>query len=413
MLSFEAARARVIETVRNKVVAAAGPLRGIETIEFVPDPSRALGRVSAEIVAADRESPPFDRAMRDGFAVRSADVAAAGARLRLIGESRAGVPYSGDLAPGTCVQIMTGAAAPPGADSVVMIEHTKTDGEFVVFEQPAAFGKNVVRAGAENHAGDAVLRPGTRLGYAELAIAAQAGRTRIAVTPRPRAAILSTGDEIVGVDEKPGPFQIRNSNCVSLAAQASLAGAEPVVLGNVPDDAPAIRAAVEKGLQADTLVLSGGVSVGKYDLVEPVLMELGAEFLFDAVAIRPGRPVVFAVCKGKPVFGLPGNPVSTMVTFELFVQPAIDILAGLVPQPVAVLRARLRHALDLKPQLTHFLGARLTWPEGEPSVEVLPSESSGDIGRVTRGNCYLVVHESKRKLEAGEWVDVLPRKGAM
>jgi len=337
-----------------------------------------------------------------------------GARLRMIGESRAGVPFSGEVQPGTCVQIMTGAAVPAGADSVVMIEHTRMEGEYVLIEQPAVAGKNVVRAGAEHHAKDAVLRPGTRLGYAELAMAAQMGRTQIQVTPKPRVAILSTGDEIVAVGEAPGPYQIRNSNCVSLAAQAALAGAEPVLRGNAADDETEIRAAIERGLQAaDVLVLSGGVSVGKYDLVEPVLKELGAEFLFDGVAIRPGRPVVFGICHEKPVFGLPGNPVSTMVTFELFVRPAIEILSGLSPQPLPVLRAKLRHAMDLKPPLTHFVGARLTWPEGEPWVEVLPAESSGDIGKITRGNCYMVVHESKRKLEAGEWVDVLPRQGML
>lgn len=413
MLSFEAARAKVVETVRGRVAAANPSSRGNETIDFASDASRALGRVVAEIVSADREYPPFDRAMRDGYAVRATEVTAPGARLRLIGESRAGFPFEGELAPGTCVQIMTGAPAPQGTDSVVMIEHTKLDGDFLIFDRPAVAGKNVVRAGAENHVGDALLRPGTRLGFPELAMAAQAGRTSISVIRKPRVAILSTGDEIVGVAETPGPFQIRNSNCISLAAQTSLAGAEPVALGNAPDDMSAIRAAIEKGLQSDALVLSGGVSAGKYDLVEPVLKELAAEFLFDSVAIRPGKPMVFALCKGKPVFGLPGNPVSTMVTFELFVQPSIEILSGLAPQPLPVLRARLRHSIDLAAPLTHFVGARLTWPEGEPWVEVLPAESSGDIGRLTRGNCYLVVHEAKRKIDPGEWVDVLPRRGAL
>lgn len=413
MLSFEAARAKVIETVRGRVAAAIPSSRGIETVEFVTDPSRVLGRVLAEIITADREYPPFDRAMRDGYAVHAAEVTAPGSRLQLIGESRAGFPFDGHLAPGTCVQIMTGAPAPPGTDSVVMIEHTKLEGEFVVFDRAAVAEKNVVRAGAENHKGDALLRLGTRLGFAELAMASQAGRTTISVFRKPRIAILSTGDEIVSAAETPGPYQIRNSNCISLAAQTDLAGAEPVALGNAPDDMAAIRAAIEKGLQADALVLSGGVSAGKYDLVEPVLKELGAEFLFDAVAIRPGKPMVFALCKGKPIFGLPGNPVSTMVTFELFVQPAIEILSGLAPQPLPVLRAKLRHAIDLTAPLTHFVGARVSWPEGEPWVEVLPAESSGDIGRLTRGNCYLVVHEPKRKIDSGEWVDVLPRRGAL
>ncbi|HTV58058.1 MAG TPA: gephyrin-like molybdotransferase Glp [Verrucomicrobiae bacterium] len=412
MLSFEAARAKVIETVRGRMAAGIIPSRDNETIEFASDPSRALGRVVAEIVVADREYPPFDRAMRDGFALKSADANREGAELRLIGESRAGMPFSGEVRPGDCVQIMTGAPVPAGADAVVMVEYTKAEGDLVIFEKPATTGQNIVRKGTENHEGDAVLRPGTRLGYAELAMATQVGRTKIEVRPKPRVAILSTGDEIVIAGEAPGPFQIRNSNSVSLMAQAALAGAEPKALGNAADDATAIRAAIEKGLQAELLVLSGGVSAGKYDLVEPVLRELSAEFLFDAVAIRPGRPVVFAICRDKPVFGLPGNPVSTMVTFELFVQPAIEILSGLGALPLPVLRAKLRHGMDLKPPLTHFVGARLSWPEGEPWVEVLPADSSGDIGKIARGNCYMVVHEAKRKLEAGEWVDVLPRRGA-
>lgn len=413
MLSFEAARAKVIETVRGRMAAGNSPRRGNETIEFGSDPARALGRVAAEIVVADREYPPFDRAMRDGFAVKSSEASQTGVRLRVIGESRAGMPFPGEVGPGTCVQIMTGAPVPAGVDAVVMLEYTKTEGELVTIEKPAASGQNIVRKGTENHQGDAVLRPGTRLGYAELAMATQVGRTKIEVRPKPRAAILSTGDEIVTTGKTPGPFQIRNSNSVSLMAQAAEAGAEPVSLGNAPDDAETIREAIEKGLQADLLILSGGVSAGKYDLVEPVLSELGAEFFFDAAAIRPGRPVVFAICKGKPIFGLPGNPVSTMVTFELFVRPAIEILSGLTAQPLPVLRAKLRHGMDLKPPLTHFVGARLSWPEGEPWVEVLPADSSGDIGKITRGNCYMVVHESKRKLEAGDWVDVLPRRGML
>ena len=412
MLSFEAARAKVIETLRAR--ASTISPRPAESLDISSHPAAALGRVTSEIIAADREYPPFDRAMRDGFAVRSAEVQSTGSRLRLIGESRAGFPFSGDVAPGTCVQIMTGAPVPAGADSVVMIEHTSAAGDFIVFDRPVPLGKNVVRAGAENHAGDAVIRPGTRLGYAELAQAAQVGRTRISVTPRPRVAVVSTGDEIVPVAESPGPYQIRNSNCISLAAQSSLAGAEPILLGNAVDDPAAIRSAFEKALaSADLLVVSGGVSAGKYDLVEPVLKDLSAEFLFDAVAIRPGRPIVFALCQGKPVFGLPGNPVSTMVTFELFVRPAIEVLSGLAPHPLPVLRARLRHAVDLKPALTHFIGARLSWPEGEPWAEVLPAESSGDIGRLTRGNCFLVIHESNRNLAPGDWVDVLPRQGAL
>jgi molybdopterin molybdotransferase len=242
-------------------------------------------------------------------------------------------------------------------------------------------------------------------------MAAQVGRSKLTVYRRPRVAILSTGDEVVAVEQAPGQFQIRNSNSVSLAAQVSLAGAEPVMLGNAPDEVGELRRRIERGLEADILVLSGGVSVGKYDFVEQVLRELGAEFFFDAIAIRPGKPAVFGWCRGKPVFGLPGNPVSTMVTFELLAVPAIDILSGREAQPLPVFKAKLMRAVDEKGPMAHFLPARVSWPGGEPVVEDLTWEGSGDIGAVVRGNCFLVVHEARLKLAAGEWVDVLPRRG--
>jgi len=232
------------------------------------------------------------------------------------------------LAPGTCVQIMTGAAVPTGADAVVMIEHTQREGGAVRFERAAPPGQNIVPRGKEAAAGQTLLKPGVRLGYAELALAAQVGMTQIQCAKRPRVAILSTGDEVVPVDETPGEFQIRNSNSVSLAAQVRIAGGEPVILASAADRVEDLGEKIERGLKEDALVLSGGVSMGKYDLVEKVLKTMGAEFYFDAVMIRPGKPAVFGMCQGKPVFGLPGNPVSTMVTFELFVAPAIDLLSG-------------------------------------------------------------------------------------
>jgi len=410
MLSYEAARAKIIEVVRDR---SATP--STESIQFSPfpanDPARSLGRVLAEDISADRNYPPFDRATRDGFAVRAADVAQSGAKLNVIGESRAGVAFEGAIAAGQCVSIMTGAAVPRGADAVVMLEHTRAEGDSLMFERAARAGQNFVPAGKEIRAREIVVARSARLGYAELAMAAQVGRSKLIAYRRPHVAILSTGDEVIAVEQAPGPFQIRNSNSVSLAAQASLAGAEPVILGNAPDEAGELRRRIERGLEADILVLSGGVSVGKYDFVEQVLRELGAEFFFDAIAIRPGKPAVFGWCRGKPVFGLPGNPVSTMVTFELLAVPAIDILSGCEPQPLSVFKAKLTRAVDEKASMAHFLPARVSWPDGEPAVEVLSWEGSGDIGSVVRGNCFLVVHEAKLKLAAGEWVDVLPRRG--
>jgi molybdopterin molybdotransferase len=404
MLSFEAARAKVIEVVAVHAVAPPS-----EIIDITQDPARALGRVLAEDVLADRNYPPFDRSTRDGYAVRSSDVLQPGSKLRLVGESRAGVPFAGSVRAGECVRILTGAALPDGANAVVMQEYARVDGDTVAFDRAATAGQNIVPAAAEARSGETLVARGTRLGYAELALVAQVGAVRVPVARRPRVAILSTGDEIVDVSKTPGPFEIRNSNSVSLAAQVALAGGEPIVLGNAPDEVAELRARIQRGLDSDILVLSGGVSVGTYDLVEPVLRELGAEFFFDSVAIRPGKPAVFGSCRAKPVFGLPGNPVSTMVTFELLVVPAIEILGGATPRPLPLFKARLAHPVNEKPPLAHFLPARLTWPG--PQVEMVPWEGSGDVRALVRGNCFLVVHGEKQKFDAGEWVDVLPRAG--
>jgi molybdopterin molybdotransferase len=407
MLSHEAARAKVIEVVNAR--AAAAPQT--ETIEFAADPSRALGRILAEDVIADRNYPPFDRSTRDGFAVRVADAANPGIRLRLIGESRAGQAFDGQMEAGSTVQIMTGAPLPRGANAVVMLEDAEVEGDYVVVHRAVRPGQHYVVEGQETRAGESVIKGGKRLGYAELAMAAQVGRSKIEVAKKPRVAILSTGDEVIAVGNAPRRFQIRNSNCISLAAQVSLAGGEPMVLGNAPDDVAELRVRIEEALKADIVILTGGVSVGKYDLVEQVLKEMHVEFFFDAIAIRPGRPAVFGARNNTPVFGLPGNPVSTMVTFELLVVPAIEAMSGHPPGSLHLFKAKLAHPVEEKPPLAHFLPARVKWPDGQATAEALHWEGSGDIGAVVRGNCFLVVHASKQKLEAGEMVDILPRRG--
>jgi molybdopterin molybdotransferase len=408
MLSYEAARAKVIEVICARRCAPPPPT---ETIEFAEDPTRALGRIVAEDVRADRNYPPFNRSTRDGFALRAADATKPGAKLRLIGESRAGVSFAGMVEPGTCVQIMTGAAMPRGANSIVMNEHARIEGESVVLDEAAREGAHFVLEGQETRVGESVITRGKRLSYAELAIAAQVGRSKLVVAKKPRVAILSTGDELVSVEQTPTKYQIRNSNNVSLAAQVTLAGGEPVMLGTAPDNLEELRARIRQALDADIVTITGGVSVGKYDLVEQVLREMGAEFYFDAVAIRPGKPAVFGFCNGKPVFGLPGNPVSTMVTFELFVVPGIELLSGHKPHPLALLKAKLAHPLNEKPPLAHFLPARVSWPQGEAVVEAIHWEGSGDIGSVVKGNCFLVVHETRQVYAAGEMADILPRRG--
>src|SRR5271170_5870160 len=231
MLSYEAARAKVVEIVRSRM----GHLQS-ETIHFAEDPSVALGRYLAENISADRNYPPFNRSTRDGFALRSVDAAQPGAKLRLIGESRAGVSFDGAVEPGTCVQIMTGAAVPRGANAIVMNEYARIAGEYVVLDEAAREGAHFVLEGQETRVGESVIARGKRLSYAELAIAAQVGRSRLVVAKKPRVAILSTGDELVAVEQTPTKYQIRNSNNVSLAAQVTLAGGEPVMLGTAPDN---------------------------------------------------------------------------------------------------------------------------------------------------------------------------------
>jgi molybdopterin molybdotransferase len=370
--------------------------------------SDALGYVLAEEICTDRAYPPFDRSTRDGYAVRAVETGP-GKTLRCVGEIKAGDAVTETLTPGTCLQIMTGAAVPSGADAVVMVEFVSRDGETVRFQRETKAGQNIVPRGSEAGAGDRALSAGLRLGFAELAIAAQVGAAQLICNKKPRVAILSTGEEVVAVTETPGPFHIRNSNSVSLGVQVRFAGGEPVLLGNAADRVEELGAKIEQGLREDMLVLSGGVSMGKYDLVEGVLKSMGAEFFFDAVAIRPGKPTVFSRVRNKLVFGLPGNPVSTMVTFQLFGIPAMDILSGAKARPLPLLQATLSEALHEKPGLTHFLPARLDWNAGRAQVAVLKWQGSGDIGAVSRANCFLVVPADVQDIAVGESVSVLLR----
>jgi molybdopterin molybdotransferase len=399
MLFFE--QARQIVVTRAKALS-------VPHVTIALALADALGFVLAEEIRTDREYPPFDRSTRDGYAVHSGD-ASPGAWLRCVGAIKAGDALHEPLAPGACVQIMTGAALPPGSDAVVMIEFTRRDGDVISCERATQSGQNFVPRGSEARAGDTALKPGLRLGFAELAVAAQVGHATLACYKKPRVAILSTGDEIVPITDTPGPFHIRNSNSISLAAQVKLAGGDPVPLGNAFDRVDDLASKIELGLREDLLVLSGGVSMGKYDLVESVLKGMGAELYFDAVAIRPGKPAVFGRCRNTLIFGLPGNPVSTMVTFHLFVIPAIDILSGAEPRPLPFLEATLEESLTEKPGLTHFLPARLSWRESRPQVRALRWQGSGDVTALIQANCFLVVPADRHDIPAGDGVSVLPR----
>ena len=406
VLPVEAARSVVEECART----APGPGTS-ESVTLLD----AVGRVLAEPVIADRDFPPFPRATRDGYAVRATDVANVPARLRIVGEIKAGAtlesaPGSGrGVEAGEAAAIMTGAPAPNGTDAVVMVEHTSREHDYVTVQRSVGAGENIVPAGSEASQGDVLLKAGHRVDYAAVALAASVGKEHLLMWRKPRVAILATGDEIVPINAQPGPAQIRNSNSYSLAAQVEQRGGEPVMLPVAPDEPVRLRELIERGLQADLLMLAGGVSMGKYDLVEQVLGDLRAEFFFTGALIQPGRPVVFGRVRDKYFFGLPGNPVSTMVTFELFVRPMLDALAGAAVAPLVFLKARLRAEVKTKTGLTRFLPAILSGEFDRADVELARWQGSGDIAALVRANCYLVVPPDRERIPAGEIVSVMMR----
>ena len=398
LLTFEAARAVV-----EKHAAGIASVR----VQNIPV-GDALGHVAAEDLRADRDYPPFPRATRDGFAVRAADLQQLPAKLRVIGQIKAGDSFTRNVNAGECAEIMTGAAVPNGADAVVMVEFTRTEGDDVVIERSAAAGENVVPRGAECRSGDVVLPRGTRLRAQEIAVATTIGCAQLSVYDKPHVAILSTGDEVVEVDQRPGPVQIRNSNAYSLSAQIAHAGGEPVRLPIAPDEKSRLRTLIEYGLSSDLLLLSGGVSMGKYDLVEQVLTNLGAEFFFTGVKIQPGKPLVFGKVRDKYFFGLPGNPVSTMVTFQLFARTIVDALAGAKPQPLPFGTTQLKSEFKTKTGLTRFLPARLISDVAQPQVELVPWNGSGDVFAQSKADCLLIIPPDRERIPAGTMVTILP-----
>ena len=408
VLSFEDAR-RVVEEQAACIQAS-----GTESIGLL----EAAGRVLAEILKADRDIPPFPRSTRDGYAVRSEDLAQLPATLELIGEIKAGANLEhipANIGSGQTVSIMTGAPVPSGADAVVMVEYSSQQGSRIELTRAVTSDENVVPRGAEAHEGDLLVERGTRLNDAAIALAASVGKSRLQVFRRPRVAVLTTGDEIVDVDATPGPTQIRNSNSYSLAVQIQQAGGDPVRLPVAPDDPKKLRELVEEGLRSDLLVLTGGVSMGRYDLVEQVLSDIRAGFFFTGAKIQPGRPVVFGKCAagghGTPryFFGLPGNPVSTMVTFELFARPILEALAGMSPRKLRFVYARLKSEIRVKPGLKRFLPAILSGEFEGSQVELVPWQGSGDIAATAKANCYIVVPPDREQIPAGQFVALMMR----
>lgn len=401
-------------------------------VERVVLPASA-GRVFTEEMRADRDQPPFDRATRDGFAVR-AEEWAVGHRLRMVGQVRAGEAWAGgELAPGEAAEIMTGAAVPGGADAVAMVEHAEQAGG----EVWAAVGRtlraeeNIVRRGSEARQGDVLLAAGTAMGAAEIALAAACGCAEIAVRKRPVVTIVTTGDELVEVEETPGEQQIRNSNGYALAALVEAASGQAARLTIARDTWQDLRERIAAGRGSDLLLLSGGVSVGKFDLVEEVLAEFGAEFFFTGVRMQPGGPVVFGRLSklergGTPTqvsearsgapssvewtyfFGLPGNPVSTLVTFQCFVQPMLRAMCGAGVAGPRFVQATLAEEVNGKDGLTRILPATLKHDLERPSVQIVRTQGSGDLAANARANCYAVL-EDGRNYNSGDVISVLLR----
>lgn len=377
----------------------------------------ALGRVLAEPLRADRDQPPFDRSTRDGFAVRVEDMPGP---VKVAGQLRAGEMWRDRrLGAGEAVEIMTGAAVPEGATAVAMVEHVEHRDEAMrlMLGRRLAAGENIVPRGAEARAGDMLVDAGTRLGPGQIAAAAAAGYAEVEAYARTRVAILSTGDELVEVEEKPKLAEIRNSNSYSLAAQVSAMGAEAVRLPLVKDELDATEQAIRAALACDLVVITGGVSMGKFDFVEQALERIGAETVFTGARIQPGKPVVFGRAphghEKKYFLGLPGNPVSTMVTFALFASPLVAALGGETDAHwPRWTRGKLTAEARGKEGLTRFVPVTVSGSiEG---VKVTPRvwQGSGDVASAARADGYAVVPEDVDRMPAGADVSVLLIGGA-
>lgn len=394
-----------VERALDLVLGAAKPLPAV-----VADLADLPGRILLEEIRADRDVPAWDKALMDGFAVAAGDFGAGGERT--IAATIAAGADPGALAAlpaGRAARIMTGAPLPPGADAVVPVEQSR-DGsrpDQVLLEGPVRAGENVARRGDDVRAGTVLLEPGDFLGAAEIGVLAASGRTRARAGARPRVAVLATGDELVPPGEEPGPGRLRNSNGPMLEALARRAGAEVRNLGIARDDETELRRGIASGLEADVLLLSGGVSMGLYDLVGRALRSAGAEILFERVAIRPGKPFTFARRGATLVFGCPGNPVSSYVTFQVFARPALRRLASHPaprwrPEP-----GRLAAPIRRKPGRAGYVQARAVHRDGRLEVAPVPTSGSADLVSCARGNALAIVPAGAESLPAGSGVEVI------
>jgi molybdopterin molybdotransferase len=379
-------------------------------LESVPL-SEAHGRCLAARAVSDVELPPFEKSMMDGYALPSASLSSGGGRLKVMGESRAGVPFHGALSGGSCVEIFTGAELPEGCDAVEMVERVRRDGEWVVFDQPVERGTNVSHRGEILRTGATVYETRRRLSAADLSVLAAVGGDPVPVYARPRVSILTTGDELVPPRVKPGRGQIREGNTFFLAAACAAMGCVVVRSGLVPDDPMLLELAFGTALDdSDVVITTGGVSVGKYDLVGQVFERLGVEPLLHKVAVKPGKPIWFGMGGEKPVFGLPGNPVSTLLGFEVFVRAALARMSGDDPalERERILRGRWIGKNEKGGDRQNNLPARARQAaDGIHELEALPFRGSADMVAAARANALAIVPVGG-EIRTGELVDYRP-----
>lgn len=370
----------------------------------------AFGRVLAQDVRSDADSPPFPKALMDGYAVRSADVTAAATRLVVLEQVTAGNMPSRSLTPGTASQVMTGAPLPPDADAVVMVEQTRRDGDHVIIDSPAVPGQNLMPQAGVYRQGDTILAAGRRLRAIEIALAGEVGLEQLAVVPSPSVAILSTGDELCEIASTPGPGQIRNSNGPMLECLAQSCGGQVNSLGIARDEPQELSSKIHDGLTSDVLILSGGVSAGVLDLVPRTLAEAGVETIFHKINLKPGKPLWFGVRSRDAghtlVFGLPGNPVSSLVCFELFVRPALQRLAGQAEPELPIRTARLKHTYRFRGGRPTYFPARISWTDAGYEVATIAWKGSSDLPSVSQANGFAIFEGDPRELDAGERVPV-------
>lgn len=374
---------------------------GIERVML----SHACGRVIAEDVVSGVTIPPLDNSAMDGYAVRASDLTAVPVRLRVIGDLPAGSRWSGALGPGEALRIMTGAPVPDGSDTVVRQEVTRRDGDHVEILEREDIA-HIRRAGEDIRAGDRVITAGTRLRPAHLGVLASITCAVVSVYQQPRVAILSTGDELVDIDGHPGDGCIVNSNSYTLAALVRESGGIPLMLGIARDTPADLRAFFEQARHADIIISSGGVSVGDYDFVKDVLRDIGAEMSFWKVAMRPGRPLAFGMIEGRPAFGLPGNPVSAMISFEQFVRPAMRKMSGLQNLFRRTLTAVADEPVATRPGLTYFLRCRVRRESDVYRARVTGEQGSGILMSMAEANALMVVAADAGRVQAGDPVNV-------